>query len=102
MVQHLAGVLLALVELLEAEAARFNASVRRLVLEGAAALAFATAAGALLALGGGFVVWAAFTALRPPLGEPLAALVVGVSLLSLVGGATWLVFGRMRRRREPA
>jgi hypothetical protein len=102
MVQHVVGMLLALIELLEAEAERLNANVRRLVVEGAVALIAASAAGGLLVLGSVFVLWAFFAALRPALGEAWAALIVGVVVWTVVGGATWLVSERMRRRRKHA
>lgn len=102
MVQHVVGILLAVVELLEAEAERLNANLRRLVVEGAVALAFATAAGGLLVLGSVFVLWAFFTAMRPSLGESWSALIVGLVVWTVVGGATWLVSERMKRRRKPA
>lgn len=102
MLQHAVGMLLAAVELLEAEAARLNANVRRLVVEGAVALVAASAAGGLFVLGSVFVLWAFFTALRPAVGEPLAALIVGLTVWVVVGGATWLISERMKRRRQHA
>lgn len=100
MIQHVVGMLLALVELLEAEAARLNASVRRLVVQGAVVLIAACAAGGLAVLGSVFLVWAFFAALRPELGEALAALIVGLTIWIVVGGATWLMSKRMKPRRN--
>ncbi len=98
--QHVVGMLLALIELLEAEAERLNANVRRLIVEGAFALVAASAAGGLLVVGSAFVIWAFFTALRTALGEAWAALIVGVVVWILVGGAMWLLSGRIKRARQ--
>lgn len=102
MLQHVVGILLALIEVLEAEAERFRANVRRLVVEGAVALIVATAAGGMLVVGTVFVLWAFYTAMRPALGEAWAALIVGLVVWIVVGGATWLIFGRLKRQRTPA
>ncbi len=101
MVQHVVGMLLALVELLEAESERLRVGVRRLVVEGAVALIAATAVGGMLVIGSVFVLWAFFAALRPALGEAWSALIVGLVVWIVLGGATWLVSAQLRRRRTP-
>jgi uncharacterized membrane protein len=101
-VQHAVGLLLAVVELIEAEAARLKLNLRHLVVSGAVALIAAIVAGGALLTGSVFLTWAFFAALRPPLGEAGAALTVGLTVWIVVGGATWLVIRRLRRKRTPA
>ena len=102
MVQHAVGLLLAVVELLEAEAERLSVNLRQLLVSGAVALIAATVAGGALLVGSAFLIWAFYAALRPPFGEATAALIVGGTVWIVVGGATWLVLGRLRRKRTPA
>ncbi len=102
MVQHAVGLLLAVVELLEAEAERLQLNVRHLLVSGAVAVLAAIVAGGALLTGSIFLTWAFYAALRPPLGEAGAALVVGLTVWIVVGGATWLVFRKLRRKRTPA
>ena len=102
MVQHAVGLLLAVVELIEAEAERLQLNVRQLLVSGAVALLAAIVAGGALLTGSIFLTWAFYAALRPPLGEAVAALVVGLTVWIVVGGATWLVFNRLRRKRTAA
>jgi hypothetical protein len=101
-VQHAVGLLLAVVELLEAEAARLQLNVRHLLVSGAVAVIAAIVAGGSLLTGSVFLTWAFFVALLPPLGEAGAALVVGLTLWIVVGGATWLVFNKLRKKRTSA
>ena len=102
MVQHVVGLLLAVVELLEAEAERLQLNVRNLLVSGAVAMIAAIVAGGALLTGSVFLTWAFYAALRPPLGEAGAALTVGLTVWVVVGGATWLVLRRLRRKRTPA
>ncbi len=102
MLQHVVGILLALIELLEAEAERFRANVRRLVVEGAIALIVASVIGGTLVVGSVFVLWGFYAAMRPALGEAWAALIVGFVVWIVMGGAAWLIFGRRRQQRTPA
>ncbi len=102
MVQHAVGLLIAFVELLEAEAERLTLNLRELVVSGAVALIAALFAGGALVIGSVFLTWAFYASLRPHLGEALAALVVGLTVWVVVGGATWLVVGKLRRKRTPA
>lgn len=99
MVQHAVGLLLAVVELLEAEAERWTLHLRELLMRGAVALIVAIVAGGALVTASGFLTWAFYVALRAPLGEALAALVVGLSVWIVVGGAAWLVIARLRQKR---
>lgn len=99
MVQHVVDMLLALVELLEAEAGRLNVNVRGLLAQAGVVVIAAFAAGGLLVLGSLSLVWAGYAALRPAFGEALAALIVGLVIWILVGGATWLGYRRMKQRR---
>jgi len=96
------GLLLAVVELLEAEAERLQLNVRNLLVSGAVAMITAIVAGGALVTGSVFLSWAFYAALRPPLGEAGAALTVGLTVWIVVGGATWLVIGKLRRKRTPA
>ena len=102
MVQHLVGLLLAVVELLEAEAERLQLNVRHLLVSGAVAVIAAIVAGGALLTGSVFLAWAFYAALRPPFGEALAALTVGLTVWIVAGGATWLVFNKLRKKRTPA
>lgn len=97
MVQHIVGVLLAAVELLEAEAARLKVNARQLVMNGAVAVIVAIAAGGALATGTVFLSWAFYAALRPSMGDALAAMTVGLTVWIVAGGAAWLAIGRLRR-----
>ena len=102
MVQHVTGLLLAVVELIEAEAERLKINVRQLLVTGAVALIVALVAGGALVLGSVFLTVGFYAALRPPLGEALAAVTVGLTVWIVVGGATWLILGRIRKKRTPA
>lgn len=97
MTQQLVGVVLAVVELLEAEAARLKLNARQLLVSGAVAAITATVAGGALLTGSVFLSWAFYVALRPNLGEALAAMTVGLTMWIVAGGATWLVLGKLRR-----
>jgi hypothetical protein len=101
-VQHAVGILLAVVELLEAEAERLKLNVRELLVTGAVALIGAIVAGGALLTGSVFLTWAFYVALRPPFGEAGAALTVGLTVWIVAGGATWLAIKNVRRKRTPA
>lgn len=102
MVQHVVGLLLALVELLEAEAERLKVNLRQLLVTGAIAVIVALVAGGAMVLGSVFLTVGFYTALRPALGEALAAVTVGITVWVVAGGAAWLVLGTLRRKRTPA
>jgi hypothetical protein len=53
---------------------------------------------ATLAAASGFLFWAAYAALLPELGSALSALVVGLGLWIVVGGASWLIANRLRNK----
>ena len=102
MVQHVTGLLLAVVELLEAEAERLKLNLRQLLVTGAVAVITAIVAGGALVLGSVFLTLGFYAALRPALGEALAALTVGLTVWIVAGGAAWLILGRIRKKRTPA
>lgn len=97
MVQHLVGVALAFVELLEAEAAKLKLNVRKVLVTGALAIAGALVAATLLSAASGLLLWSAFLALRPAVGQAPAALIVGLGVWVLIGGASWIVVNRLKR-----
>jgi hypothetical protein len=96
-VQHFVGLGLAFVELLEAEAARLKLNVRQTLLTGALVLMGALVAAGMLTTASGLLLWAAFLGLRASLGPAPAAIVLGVGIYLIVGGASWLVANRLRR-----
>ncbi len=97
MVQHVVRLLLAVVELIEAEAGRLQRSAKGLLVRGAVAAIVATAAGGALFTGSVFLSWSFYAALRPRLGEALAAGTVGLTMWIVAGGVAWLVLARLRR-----
>lgn len=97
MLQHFVALGLAVVELLEAEAARLKLSGRRLLVTGALVLMGALLAAGLLAAASGLLLWAAFLWLRASVGQAPAALILGAGIWIVVGGASWLVANRLRR-----
>ncbi len=96
MVQHFVALALTFVELLEAEAARLKLNVKKVLATGALVLMGALVAAGLLSAGTGLVLWAAFLGLEGSVGQAPAALILGVAIWIVVGGASWLVAKRMR------
>ena len=97
MVQRVVALLIAFVELLEAEADRLTTGLRRLLVTGALIAIGATLVAAGLVAGSGFLVWSLYLTLLPRMPDPLAALIVGLGVWALLGGATWLAVQRLRR-----
>jgi hypothetical protein len=97
-VQNLVGLGLAFVELLEAESARLKINVKRVLVTAALVIVGGVVVAATLAAASGFLFWAAYAALLPELGSALSALVVGLGLWIIVGGASWLIANRLRNR----
>jgi hypothetical protein len=96
-VRHLVGLLVAFVELLEAEAERLTLGLRKLLVTGAMLAVGASLVGALLLAASGLLVWSLYLALAPLMPEALAALTVGLLVWLVVGGGAWLVVTRIRR-----
>jgi len=87
-----ADVLIAALELLEAEARSARQGVARLA--GAVVL---LSAAALLAVGAvALLAWALVTALYPVMAPPLARLLAGLAVLAVSGGSLWVAV-RMNR-----
>ena len=87
-----ADVLIAALELLEAEAR----SARKGLVRAAAGIVLLASA-AVLALGAAaLLAWALVTALYPVMPTPLARLLVGVAVLMVAGGLAWIAL-RMNR-----
>jgi len=97
-VQHLVGLLVAFVELLEAEAERFTLGLRKLLVTGAMLAVGASLVAALLLAASGLVLWSLYLALAPLMPEALAALTVGLVVWLVVGGGAWLVITRLKKR----
>lgn len=97
MVQHFVALGLAVVELLEAEAARLKLNVRKVLVTGALVLIGAVLAAGVLAAATGLLLWAAFLGLRTNFGPAEAALLLGAGLWFVIGGATWLAARRLRK-----
>ncbi len=97
MVQHLVGVILALIELLEAEAERLKLTLRKLLVAGALLIVGAVVGSFVLLVATGFLLWSFFLALLPWMTEAQAALLVGGVIWLVVGGALWLVANRLRK-----
>ena len=95
MVQHLVNVLVAFLELLEAEAERFTAGARKLLVTGAVVAVAAVVASAMLLAASGLLLWAFYLALLTLMTEPWAALSVGLAVWFVVGVGTWLAVARM-------
>lgn len=98
MVQRVVALLIAVVELLEAEADRLTTGLRRLLVTGALVAIGAVLVAAGLVGGGGFLVWSLYLTLLARMPDALAALIVGLGVWVLLGGATWLAVQRLRRR----
>lgn len=102
MIERLVRVLLAFVELLEAESQRLALGARNLLATGAIVIVGALVAGGALMVGSAFLIWSYYAVLLPHLGVPLSALAVGSSIWIVIGGGTWLALRKMRHTRKPA
>ena len=98
MVQRVVALLIAVVELLEAEADRLTTGIRRLLVTGALVAIGAALVAAGLVGGGGFLLWSLYLTLLTRMPDATAALIVGLGVWVLLGGATWLAVQRLRRR----
>ena len=98
MVQRVVALLIAFIELLEAEADRLTAGIRRLLVTGALVAIGTTLVAAGLVGGGGFLLWSLYLTLLTRMPDAMAALIVGLGVWLLLGGATWLAVQRLRRR----
>ena len=97
MVQRVVALLIAVVELLEAEADRLTTGVRRLLVTGALVAIGTAVVAAGLVGGSGFLVWSLYLTLLARMPAASAALIVGLGAWVLLGGATWLAVLRLRR-----
>ncbi len=97
MVQHLVAILVALVELLDAEAVRLKLGLRKLLTFGALAAVAAVLGPAVLVFASGFVLWALFLALQASMTLAGAALVTALIVWFVLGGVAWLVSRRLKR-----
>ena len=102
MIERLVRVLLAFVELLEAESQRLALGTRKLLTTGAVVVIGALVAGGALMVGSAFLLWSFYAALLPHFGVPLAALTVGLSIWLVIGGGTWLALRKMRQKQASA
>ncbi len=97
MVKHLVAILVALVELLDAEAVRLKLGLRKLLTFGALAAVAAVLGPAVLVFASGFVLWALFLALASTMTLAGAALATALIVGFVFGGAVWLVSRRLKR-----
>lgn len=97
MVRHLVAILVALIELLDAEAVRLKLGLRKLLTFGALAAVAAVVGPAILVFASGFVLWALFLALESTMSLAAAALVTALIVGFVFGGAAWLVSRRLKR-----
>jgi hypothetical protein len=97
MVQHLVALLIALIELLEAEADRLRLGVRGLLVTGALVVVGASVGAAMLVAASGLLLWAFYLALLPVTSAAVSALVVGLVVWLLIGGGAWLAVQRLKR-----
>lgn len=97
MVQHLAALVIALIELVEAEADRLKLGVRGLLVTGALAAVGASVGAAMLVAASGFLLWAFYLALLSAVAAAWAALIVGLVVWLLIGGGAWLAVQRLKK-----
>lgn len=97
MAQHLVALVVAFIELLEAEAERLKLGLRGVLLTGAMIAVGATVVGTALAAGLGFLLWALYLALLTATSAAWAALIVGLALWLVMGGGGWLVVRSLRK-----
>jgi hypothetical protein len=96
-VQHLVALLIALVELVEAEADRLKLGVRKLLVAGALAAVGASVGAAMLVAASGFLLWGFYLALLSVVSAAWAALIVGLVVWLLIGGGAWLAVQRLKK-----
>lgn len=87
MVQSLVDVLIALIELLEAEAEALRKNAKRLGFAAAVIAVGASVATLLLLAGSALLIWSLYLALAAPLGPALSALLCGLVLWAIVAVA---------------
>ncbi len=97
MAQHLVALVVAFIELLEAEAERLKLGLRGLLVTGAVVAVGAAVAGTTLAAGVGFLLWALYLALLTATSAAWAALIVGLVVWLVMGGGGWLVVRSLRK-----
>jgi hypothetical protein len=97
MVQHLVALLIAFIELLEAEAQRLKLGVRGLLVTGALIAVGASVAAAGLVAASGLLLWAFYLALLPVTSAAASALIVGLVVWLLIGGGAWLAVQRLKK-----
>lgn len=96
MLQHLAALLTAFVELLEAEGQRLELTLRKTLIAGALLAVVATVVGAGLIAASGFLLWALYLTLAAYLSNALSAAIVGLVAWLLLGGVLWLIVRRTK------
>jgi hypothetical protein len=96
-VQHLVALLVAFIELVEAEAQRLKLGLRGLLVTGALIAALAAVGAAMLIAASGLLLWAFYLALLPVTSAAWSALIVGLVIWILIGGGAWLAAQRLRR-----
>jgi hypothetical protein len=96
-VQHLVALLIAVVELIEAEADRLKLGVRKLLVAGALVAVGASVGSAMLVAASGLLLWGFYLALLPVTSAAWAALIVGLVVWLLIGGGAWLAVQRLKR-----
>jgi len=94
--QHLAALLTAFVELLEAEGKRLELTLRKTLVAGALLAVVAAVVGAGMIAASGFLLWAFYLALAAYLSPALSALIVGLAAWLLLGGVLWLIVRRTK------
>lgn len=97
MVQHLVALLIAFIELLEAEAQRLKLGVRGLLVTFAMVAVGASVAAAGLVAASGLLLWAFYLALLPVTSAAVSALIVGLVVWLLIGGGAWLAVQRLKK-----
>ena len=97
MLQHLVALLIALIELLEAEADRLKLGVRGLLVTGALVAIGASVGAAMLVAASGLLLWAFYLALLPVTSAAVSALIVGLVVWLLIGGGAWLAVQRLKK-----
>lgn len=97
MLQHLVALLIALIELLEAEADRLKLGVRGLLVTGALVAVGASVGAAMLVAASGLLLWAFYLALLPVTSAAVSALIVGLVVWLLIGGGAWLAVQRLKK-----
>jgi len=94
--QHLAALLTAFVELLEAEGKHLELTLRKTLVAGVVLAVVAAVVGAGLIAASGFLLWAFYLALAAHLSSALSALIVGLLAWLLLGGVLWGIARRTK------